>query len=401
MAAGGDTRGAGTDSHNDRGSQVQDGIVNTIRALVWKEFRQLRNDPISIRLMILPVLFQVLVLGYAVTTEVRNTPVTICDRSETPQSRSLVRAVAGHDLFVFTGMSRTEREVRRKLDAGEVRIGMVIPPDFARAVGEGRAADVELVVDGQDANSSNVAGGYISAIINGWAFKHYTRKLAAMGKSIDDVLPARVRPVILFNPLLKSTWYMVPAMAVLLVTMVTALLTGFSIVRERESGTLEQLLVTPLRSVDLVVGKSIPFMIIGFVELVAILLFAQVWFWIPFRGNYATIFVFAFIYMFSSIGIGVLTSTISRTAHQALFATWFILIFFVLLSGFFLPIENMPRWVQEVTRINPVRYFMTVVREVFLKGTGMRELWREAGAMVGIGVAVYGCALFSFKRRVG
>jgi ABC-2 type transport system permease protein len=375
--------------------------MNRLRILIWKEFRQLHNDPIAIRLMIFPVMVQMLVLGYAVTTEVRNTPVVICDRSETPQSRSLVDAVTHNKLFVFKGLVKTESDVRASLDAGRARIGVVIAPDFATKIGQNRTADIELLVDGQDANSSNVATGYIQAIVQGWAIKVYERKLAAMGKSLDDMIPAKVRPVILFNPLLKSTWFMVPAMTVLLVTMVTALLTGFSIVREREAGTLEQLLVTPLKSVELVVGKNIPYMLIGFVELCAVLLVAKLWFMIPFRGNYLTIFLLAFIYMFTSIGLGVLVSSIARTPHQALYFTWFILIFFVLLSGFFLPLENMPRWIQEVTRINPLRYFMAAVRDIFLKGSGIRELWREAVAMVIIGVCVYGFALVTFKRRIG
>jgi ABC-2 type transport system permease protein len=375
--------------------------VNILRILIWKEFRHVFNDPVGVRLMIFPVLFQVLILGYAITTEVRNTPVVICDRSDTPQSRKLVRTIAAHRLFVFKGMARSEESIRLSLDEGIASIGIVIPKDFAQKLGRNEKARIALIVDGQDANSSNVASGYIRAIVTGWAMKVYERKLAAMGKSIDDVLPLKVKPLILFNPLLKSTWYMVPAMAVLLVTMISALLTGFSVVREKEAGTLEQLLVTPVHSVQLVLGKSLPFMIIGFVELFAVLVFAKIWFLIPFRGNYATLFTFALIYMFSSIGIGMFTSTLSRTPYQALFLTWFILLFFVMLSGFFLPIENMPVWVQHLTLINPVRYFMEVVREIFLKGSGFKELWREALAMLAIGLFVYSCALVSFKRRIG
>jgi ABC-2 type transport system permease protein len=375
--------------------------MRRLRILVWKEFRQLHNDPIAVRLMIFPVLVQMLVLGYAVTTEVRNTPIVICDRSNSPESRSLVTTIAGNGLFVFKGQEATEEDVRERLDEGHARIGIVISPDFARSLGQGRTGDIEVLVDGQDANSSNVASGYVRAIVQRWALQVLGRRLKARGLSIDDVQPARVQPVILFNPLLKSTWFMVPAMVVLLVTMVTALLTGFSIVREREAGTLEQLMVTPLKSAELVVGKSVPFMLIGFVELCAVLAAAKLWFMIPFRGSYATIFLFAFIYMFSSIGLGVLVSSIARTPHQALYFTWFTLIFFVLLSGFFLPLENMPHWIQQFTRINPLRYFMLAVREVFLKGSGIRALWREAGAMIVIGCVVYSTAMITFKRRVG
>jgi ABC-2 type transport system permease protein len=193
---------------------------------------------------------------------------------------------------------------------------------------------------------------------------------------------------------------MVPALAVILVTMVTALLTGFSIVKEKEAGTLEQLMVTPLTPLHLVLGKVAPFIAIGLFELCAVLAFATLWFGIPFRGNFLTLMLFGLIYMGSSLGIGILTSTIARTPQQVLFLTFFVMLFFLLLSGFFIPIENMPEWVQKVTYINPLRYFMFVIREIFLKGSGLRELWPQGLAMMGIGGAVFIGALLSFHRRV-
>jgi ABC-2 type transport system permease protein len=375
--------------------------MSRIGILIWKEFRHLRNDPVSLRLMVGPIVAMVFVLGYAITTEVRNTPITICDRSNSPQSIDLVRTIAANKLFVFRGMASTEADIRGMLDRGEAKIGIIIPPDFARRIAEGANADIALILDGQDANGAGVGGGYVKAIISGWVLRLFERRLAARGIAITEIMPVRVQPQILFNPQLKSTWYMVPAMTVLLVTMITALLTGFSIVREKETGTLEQLLVTPIKPIELVIGKSVPFMVIGLIELTAVFFLAQLWFGIPFRGSYLTLVLFAITYMFSSIGLGTLTSTIARTPHQALFLVWFILLFFILLSGFFLPLENMPEWVQRVTVINPVRYFMFVVREIFLKGSGLRELWREGVAMVIIGVAVYSVALVTFKRRAG
>jgi len=180
--------------------------------------------------------------------------------------------------------------------------------------------------------------------------------------------------------------------------MVTALLTGFSIVREKESGTLEQLMVTPVKPIHIVVGKTIPFFLIGVVELMVALTMAQVWFKVPFRGTYLTLLGFSGIYMLSSLGIGIFTSTIARTQQQALFIIWFFLLFFLLLSGFFMPVENMPHWVQIVTYVNPVRYFMFVLREIFLKGSGFPELWRQALAMAAIGISVFTFSVFKFNR---
>jgi ABC-2 type transport system permease protein len=217
---------------------------------------------------------------------------------------------------------------------------------------------------------------------------------------IEQIVPVTVNTSILFNPLLKSTWFMVPALVVIVVTMVTSLLSGLSIVREKEKGTLEQLMVTPVEPLHCIVGKTVPYLIIGIAELAVFLLFATLWFRIPFRGNVLEFFLFGLLYMLSSLSIGILTSTIARTPQQVLFLIWFTLIFFILLSGFFVPVENMPPWIQHVSRINPVRYFMLAVREMFLKGSGLRELWPEAVWMLVIGIPLFTASVLLFHRRV-
>lgn len=374
--------------------------MNRVGCLVRKEFLHLRNDPVGLRLMVIPIVAMVFVFAYAITTEVRNTTVTVCDRSDTPLSRSLVESITGNQLFKFVGASRTEERVRELLDQGRARLGVIIAPDFTRRIGRGEQASVVVLVDGQDATSSQVSSGYVTAIIAGWARERGMLRLVAAGGCERDMLPIEVVPQVLFNPLLKSSWFMVPALAVLLVTMVTALLSGFSIVRERESGTLEQLLVTPINTLDLLLGKTIPYMAVGLVEFFLVLVLAGTWFGVPFRGAWSTLFVFALVYLFSSLGIGMFTSIVAKTPYQALFMTWFTLIVFILLSGFFMPLENMPVWVQYLARVNPVRYFILAVREITLKGAGMKDLWREAAAMAAIGTVLYGCALLAFKRRL-
>lgn len=374
--------------------------MNLIRMIIWKEFRQIRADPLILRLMIMPVLLQMFVLGYAITTEVKNTTLVIVDKSNSTHSRSLIQTIAHNPLFKYRGLCTSENEARKRLDFGDARLALIIPSDFSLWLNRGGDVPVGLLVDGQDANLSNVASGYLNAIVMGWSVDYLTKRLGAMGMRIEQILPLTVRPVILFNPMLKSTWYMVPALTVILITIVTALLTGFSIVKEKESGTLEQLLVTPLSPVHIVFGKVVPFIIIGLIEMTVILAIATLWFGVPFRGNFPTLLVFGLVYMGSSLGLGILTSTIARTPQQVLFLTFFLLIFFLLLSGFFIPIENMPPWVQKVTYINPLRYFMFVLREMFLKGSGFAELWKQGLAMLAIGVTVFGCALLSFQRKM-
>lgn len=394
--------------------------MNLFRVMIWKEFQQLKRDKVGFRLMVGVPIVQMLLLGYALTTEVKHTPVAVLDHDRSPASRSLIEAVAHNDLFRFKGQAASEADLRHLLDKGDIKLGLILPPDFTedleRAVTlptptqtpsaglvpgsqSPPGARVQLWVDGQDANSAGVARGYLNAVLNQWARERLEVRLAGQGVRIDQVLPLQVEVRVLFNPLLKSTWYMVPGVAVILITMVTALLTGFSIVREKEAGTLEQLMVTPLKPMHVVVGKTFPFFVVGILELTVTLALAQLWFGIPFKGNYLTLLVLSSCYMLSSLGIGIFTSTVARTQQQALFIIWFFLLFFLLLSGFFMPVENMPHWVQTVTYINPVRYFMQVLREMFLKGSGFAELWREGAAMLAIGVTVFTMAVLKFNRR--
>ncbi len=374
--------------------------MNLIRTMIWKEMKQIKADPIMSRLIVIPVLVQMFVLGYAITTEVKNTTLTVVDKCNSTESRSLIQDIVHNPLFRYVGPCPSEAQAHTMLDDGAARIALVIAADFSRALERDVDAQVGLLVDGQDANSSTVAAGYVNSVIMDWSMKHIRRKLGARGVRMEAILPLIVSPVILYNPMLKSTWYMVPALAVVLVTMITALLTGFSIVKEKEAGTLEQLMVTPLTPLHVVIGKVAPMVVIGILELCAVLLIATLWFGVPFLGNFFTLMLFGLVYMASSLGIGILTATVARTPQQVLFLTFFVMLFFLLLSGFFIPIENMPEWVKTITLINPLRYFMFIIREIFLKGSGLAELWQQGLAMLGIGVIMFTGALLKFQRKV-
>jgi ABC-2 type transport system permease protein len=351
-------------------------------------------------LMVVPVLIQLFVIGYALTTEVRHVPMAAVDRCRTPDSRALLRSFTVGDLFDYGGEVSSERELRALLDNGSVRIGLVVPATFARDL-QSQDARVQLLVDGQDANSAQVAAGYARAIVSRWSLRHAREALHRRGIDMRMLIPVDVTVAILHNPLLQSAWYMIPGLVVLLVTLVTSLLTALSLVREKERGTLEQLLVTPIGPVSLLAGKIVPFILIGLIEISIFLVLATLWFQIPLHGSLATLFLFALIYMVSCLGIGILTSTIARNSQQVLFITYFVMIFFILLSGWFIPVENMPDWVQTVTNANPVRFFLSVVRDIFLKGLGIADMWREAVAMLCIGACVFALALATFKRRAG
>lgn len=367
--------------------------------MVWKEIAHIRGDKLTVRLMIFPVFAQIFILGYALVTEIKNTPVIAYDLSNSPASVALIEEIRNSPLFNWKGYAQSYDDVKVKIDGGYARIGLIIPADFNRALQMSGGARVQLLVDGQDANSSNVASGYIGAILSKWGTDRLRDDLRSKGINLESMLPVKVNPVVLFNPMLKSTWYMMTALVVLLVTIVTSLLSGLSIVKEKESGTLEQLMVTPVKPIQLIFGKTVPYLLIGIGELCVFLLLTTLWFAIPFRGSFFIFLLFGIVYMISSLGIGILTSTIARTPQQVLFLTWFILIFFILLSGFFIPIDNMPPWVRKITVINPVRYFMFAVREMFLKGSGLRELWPDLLKMFSIGVVVFSSSILLFHRR--
>jgi ABC-2 type transport system permease protein len=373
--------------------------VKLIILMIWKEFLHLRSDRISIRLMTFPVVIQIMIMGYALTTEVKNTHITVLDLCNSPSSRSLLESIQNNNLFIYDGQSGSSREIHEKIDAGKTKIGVVIPIDFNRDLQTAAGAKIQLIIDGQDANSSKVANGYVNAIIGLWGNDLIKNNAKRKGLTINTLIPINVNTLILFNPSLKSTWYMVPALVVILITMVTSLLTGLSIVREKEKGTLEQLLVTPVEPIHIIFGKTVPYLLIGFAELAVFLVFSIFWFGIPFRGNFFVLLLFAALYMMSSLGIGILTSTVAQTPQQVLFLIWFFLIFFILLSGFFVPVENMPRWVQKLTAINPVKYFMFVIRELCLKGTSIKDLTKEIFGIAIIGIFVFSTSILFFQRR--
>lgn len=374
--------------------------MSLFRLMIWKEFMHIREDKFSIRLMIVEIVAQLLIMGYALTTEVKNTPIGIYDQSNTQSSRSLVASIRANNLFKYKGDYDNYDNLIDAIEESKLSLALIIPSDFHKQIYSKNGCNIQLLVDGQDANSANVSSGYINAVVNRWKTAFISSQYNKNGTSLETIVPVSANMTILYNPLLKSTWFMVPALVVLLVTMVTSLLSGLSIVKEHEAGTLEQLLVTPISTFHILAGKTIPYFILGFVELCIFLLFAQLWFRIPFRGDFFTVALFGFIYMLSSIGIGILTSTLARTPQQVLLLIWFTLLFFMLLSGFFIPIENMPTWVQHVTIINPVRWFMLAVREIFLKGSTLSELWYEAVVMLITGVIVFGFSILFFHRRV-
>jgi len=364
--------------------------------LTRKEFLELRQDPRLFGIVILAPLLQLTLLGYAATTDVRDVPMIVVDQDRSAASRDLIARFDASENFVIVDSLSAVDEVAPYLDAGRAWMALTIPSDYGERVRTGQGSTVQVIADGTDANSTNVALGYAGALIGA-----YARALAAsQGRGSATPL---VRPDIRvwFNPTLESRHFMVPGILALLLLMICAVLSSMAIVREKELGTLEQLNVTPLARWELIVGKLVPYAIIGMIDVFLVVAVAVGWFEVPLRGSFALLILMCFVYLLTALGLGLFVSTISRTQQQAMMTTMFFFIVpMVFLSGFVFPIENMPEAIQQVTYLIPVRYFLVILRGVFLKGVGLDILWPDALALLAWGLAILTLATLRSTKRL-
>jgi ABC-2 type transport system permease protein len=371
-------------------------MIRRIRALMHKEFLELRQTPRLFGLVIIAPLLQLTMLGYAATTDVREIPITIVDADRSLRSRALVERFRVSRYFRVTREATTAADAPADLASGQAWLAIVIPQGFELALERGgseASRTVQILADGTDANSSGVALAYASALI-----AEYSGSLAASRGAPPPTLDARVR--VWFNPGLESRHFMVPGVLAMLLLLITMNLSAMAIVREREQGTLEQLQVTPLRNVELILGKLLPYGLIGVLDVVLVVGVAVLWFEVPLRGSLPLLFGCSLVYLLCTFGLGLLVSTISSTQQQAMMtAVFFFLIPMMYLSGFIFPIENMPPVIQAITRIIPLRYFLEIVRGIFLKGVGLDVLWPQVAALGAIGVAVLALAVWRTGRR--
>jgi len=369
-----------------------------ILTLVKKEFIQIRRDrrllPI---LLVLPVL-QLIILGYAVSSDIKQLRTAICDLDRTPESRALVDRFTTSGYFTIEATMTDERRIRGLMDAGTVRVGIVIPPRFAARLARGETARVQLLVDGTDSNTANVAQGYVTQIVNAESSRILLERLGPKATAPLAVDPS-VR--IWFNPELKSANFMVPGVVALILTIVTMTMTATAIVKEKERGTIEQLVVSPLRPIELIAGKAIPFVLIGYLNIFIVVLAGALWFRVPIAGSFPLLLLLSGLYIMTTLGLGLLMSTVSQTQQQAMMLGFFANPPFMLLSGFIFPIASMPEPMQLLTYIIPLRYFLVIIRGIFLKGVGLDVLWPQALALFVFGVAVLTLSTLRFHKRLG
>jgi ABC-2 type transport system permease protein len=366
-----------------------------VREMVKKELRQLLRDPRTRAVIFVAPIIQLLLFGYAMNTDIRNTATFIVDHDQTSASRRLIDAFRATGYFDIVGRSDRPRDLVRALDKGDAMIGLEIPRGYSQSLTSGTGASVQIVIDGTESNSATVAQGYAQRIVQGLAIEY----AAAAGRLPDGGIDLRTRAW--YNPNLESRVYNVPAVVGVLILLMCLLLTALAVVREREFGTLDQLMVSPLTPSELMLSKTLPVALIALIDLVLISVIAVVWFDIPIRGSPPALLLAALLYILAGLSIGLLISTVSKTQQEAFMSMFLFLQPAIILSGFFYPISSMPRVFQWITILNPVRHFLEIVRAIFLKGEGIAALWPQYVALALIAAVVMRLAVVRFPRTMG
>ena len=370
--------------------------MQRLASLVRKELIELRRDPRLFAIVIVAPLVQLTLLGYAATTDVHDVPIVVADEDRSTESRALVSRFDASQNFVVADSVESSSQIDAYLDSGRAWMALTVPARYGERLRAGVPVQVQVVADGSDANSTNVALGYAGSLIAA-----YSRELAAeTGRGpAEPLVTAQVR--VWFNPQLESRFFIIPGVLALLLLVVTTNLSSMAIVREKELGTLEQLNVTPLARWELIVGKLLPYALIGAVDVLLVVGVAIFWFEVPLRGSLALLISMCLVYLLTTLGLGLFVSTISKTQQQAMMtSSFFFMIPMVFLSGFIFPIENMPAAVQPVTLLIPLRYFLVIVRGIFLKGVGLETFWPDALLLLAWGVGILTLATLRSSKRL-
>ncbi len=363
-------------------------MIERLKRMMIKEFLQVLRDPRMLGVIFGVPLIQTLVFGYAVSTDVTDVPTAVVDRDRSPASRELVAAFTSSGHFRVVSAEGGMERAQAMLDDGSAGAVLRIDEGFAGDLEGGRTARVQLIVDGTDSNTARVVLVYANRITE--RFSGAVRAAPAGGVQLVHRA--------WFNENLESRNFFVPGIIAMLVMLVTVILTSMAVVREKEVGTIEQLLVSPITPAEFILGKTLPFAIIGYVDVLLVSLLGVFWFDVPIRGSVLLLLLATTFYLMTTLGIGLLISTACRTQQQALMMVFLVFFPFVLLSGFMFPIENMPRAVQYLTWVNPLRYFLVILRGIFLKGTGVEILWPQMAALLAMGAALLAAATLRFRK---
>lgn len=367
--------------------------------IIKKEFYQIRRDKRMMAVSIIAPLMQVLLLGYAATTDIKYTEIVVCDMDKTAVSREFIQKFTNSGYFIERFAVDMPRDIDYYIEHGKASMALVLPAGFGNEVLARRTAPVQVIVDGTDANTANTLLGYASQVVSQYS-QSVLAEVSSLRRGVraGSILPG---PRVWFNPDLRSSNYMVPGVVALVLMIITMTLTSLGIVKEKEIGTLEQLMVTPIQSYQLIIGKLVPFVIIGFFDVTIVLAIARFWFEVPLVGSLLLLFGLSGLFILTTLGLGLFVSTIAKSQQQAmLIAQFFIFMPFTFISGFAFPIANMPDFIQYLTYLIPLRYFLEIVRGIFLKGLDIQDLWTQALALFVFGVSILSFSVMRFRKKL-
>jgi ABC-2 type transport system permease protein len=367
--------------------------------IVRKELLQVRRDRRMFPIIFVAPVLQLIILGYAATFDVKNVRTVVCDGDRTQESRDYVASYFAGSSFQKVGDLERCRDADGYLDRGDADVAVIVPSGFGKAVASGENTAVQVLVNGTDANAGGVGLGYIGAINGTYSTGIMVERLRKAGSVSVAIVGLQDR--VLYNPELTSRNFMVPAILALLLMLVSTMLTALAVVKEKETGTMEQLIVTPARSYQIIIGKLLPFILLSLVDVLLVTSVAVFWFHVPFRGSFLLLVGLSLPFLMNTLGLGLLVSTVSSTQQQAMMTVMFgIMLPFMYFSGFVFPIENMPRVIQLVTYAVPLRYYLEIVRGIFLKGVGLSVLWKQGAILTGMGLFILGLAIARFRKQL-
>ena len=376
-------------------------MFGRLKQMLIKEFIQVFRDKRTRFILFGPPIVQMLVFGYAATFDIHHVPTVVLDLDQSQQSRDLVSRFTSSPYFDVQRQLTDSRQIRDLIDTGQATVGLEIDAGFAQKLLKGQTAPLQVIVDATNSNTALIASSYISQIALGFARDYQQDRIGRIAPQLIEQIPSvQLEPRPWYNPGLSSRWFFVPGVIGSLTLVLVITLTAFAVVREREIGTLEQIMVTPIRPFEFILGKTLPFFLIGLFDVSLIATVGTLWFQVPFRGHISVLLTGSVLFILCMLGAGLLISTVSATQQQAMVTAFFLIMPGVTFSGFGFPIATMPQWLQYVTYLIPLRYFLVVLRGVYLKGVGMDILWPQMAAMAALGFSLLTVAILRFHKAI-
>ena len=376
-------------------------MLNRLRQMLIKEFLQVFRDKRALWVLVGPPIIQMMIFGYAASYEIRHVPTAVLDLDHSQESRELISHFTASPYFDVLPQLTDREQIREMIDRGQATVALEIHPGFAALLRKGQTAPLQVVVDATNSNTALIALGYVNQIADGFASDYQRDAMRRSSPFLLARLPAielERRPW--FNPNLDSRWFFVPGVIGSLTLVMVIVLTAFAVVREREIGTLEQIMVTPIRPREFILGKTLPFFLIGLFDAAMIGLVGTLWFRVPFRGSLAVLLAGMVLFLVCALGIGLFISTVSATQQQAMVTAFFFIMPAITFSGFGFPIASMPTFVQWLTYLDPLRYLLVVLRGVYLKGIGLDVLWPQMAAMAALGTLLLTVSVLRFRKSL-